>query len=182
QLENAVRDYIAENPWLISPVWETFRSEVSVDNLIKEAVNEAAIGKDPDWMGRIDLALASGSHLLIIEFMRPGLTADWEHVDRFDRYVRILREKVQNNSSRFDRVSGLLVADKLGNKAGFGARLASLRKDDMDAMDWKSLLATARAQWIDYFKILADRAPGDERMEALRDASRAFNEATEPTS
>src|SRR5690606_1715197 len=46
QLENAVRDYIAENPWLISPVWETFRSEGSVDNLIKEAVNEAAIGKD----------------------------------------------------------------------------------------------------------------------------------------
>ena len=32
-LENAVRDYIAENPWLLSPQWETFKVETSVRHL-----------------------------------------------------------------------------------------------------------------------------------------------------
>ncbi len=35
ELENAVRDYIAENPWLISPKWETFRKERSVAKVIQ---------------------------------------------------------------------------------------------------------------------------------------------------
>ena len=33
-LENAVRDYIAENPWLLSPQWETFKVEISVKSLL----------------------------------------------------------------------------------------------------------------------------------------------------
>ncbi|PPA56707.1 ATP-binding protein [Micromonospora chalcea] len=167
ELENAVRDYIAGNPWLISPKWETFKIERSVDHLIADAASEAALNRDDGWRARVDLALSAGEQLFIVEFMRPGLTIDWDHIGRFERYVLVLREKVQANTSRFRRVTGLLVADHFERPSGMGSRLASLRQNDMDAMDWATLLATARSQWIEYFKILVDRAPEDARMQEL---------------
>ena len=40
-LENAVRDYLAENPWMIFPKWETFKVETGVNHLVVEAASEA---------------------------------------------------------------------------------------------------------------------------------------------
>ncbi|MEU7872804.1 ATP-binding protein [Dactylosporangium sp. NPDC049140] len=176
ELENAVRDYIAENPWLISPTWDTFQVERGVNHLIVDAAGEAGLNSNDDWNARVDLVLSSGDQLLIVEFMRPGLTIDWDHLNRFQRYVFVLREKIQANASRFRRVTGLLVADKLERRTGTAGQLRSLRSDDMDAMDWEILLQTARAQWIDYFKILIDRAPDDARMLALAQLDRSLTE------
>jgi hypothetical protein len=177
QLENAVRDYIAKNPWLISPKWDTFKIERSVDHLIRDAAGDAGLSGEDDWKARVDLVLSSGEQLLIVEFMRPGLTIDWDHVNRFQRYVLVLREKVEANSSNFKRISGLLVADHLERRTGMAGQLRALRADDMDATDWKTLLATARAQWVDYFKILIDRAPDDERMRELVELQRSLPSA-----
>ena len=38
QLENKVRDYIYEHPWIIHPKWESFKKERSVENLINENI------------------------------------------------------------------------------------------------------------------------------------------------
>jgi signal transduction histidine kinase len=173
ELENAIRDYISENPWLVSPKWETFRTERAVKHLLDGAAAGAKLTGE-DWNGRVDLALASGEHLLVMEFMRPGLRADWDHVSRFERYVLILREKVPA-ATRFKHVSGLLVADQLADPDGIAEKLRQLRANDMDARDWKSLLAEAEAQWSDYFRILYDRAPEDERMQTLAAATRQVN-------
>lgn len=51
--------------------------------------------RDVDWNARVDLVLSAGSTLLIIEFMRPGLTINWDHLVRFERYVLILRERAE---------------------------------------------------------------------------------------
>ncbi len=171
ELENAVRDFIARHPWLVSPEWETYQIERSVSHLVEEATAESEIRDHEDWRGRVDLALSSGNHLLILEFMRPGVIADWDHINRFNRYVSILREKVTANASKFKRVTGLLVADKLERRAGVPGLLRQIRNDDMDAMDWNSLLGKARAQWREYFTILVSRAPDDERMQALANVS-----------
>ncbi len=173
ELENAIRDYISGNPWLVSPKWETFRTERAVKHLLDEAATGAKLSGD-DWNGRVDLALSSGEHLLVLEFMRPGLKADWDHVTRFERYVLILREKIPV-STGFKRVSGLLVADRLADPEGIAEKLRQLRANDMDARDWKSLLAEAQAQWSDYFRILYDRAPEDERMQDLAAATRQID-------
>lgn len=58
--EIEIRNYIAENPWLISPEMETFKRERSVDGLLRDIAGEVGIESDSDWEGRIDLALASG--------------------------------------------------------------------------------------------------------------------------
>lgn len=174
EFENSLRDYVAQNPWLISPRWETFLAEKSVAHLIDEAAAESGLAADPAYAGRVDLALSGGETLLVIEFMRPGVTVDWDHVNRFERYVLDLTTRVEATmASKFIRVKGLLVADKVEKKATIQKKLAALREAGMDATDWDSLLAEAESQWRDYMYLVADRAPDDDRVERLRDDSSA---------
>ena len=169
-LENAVRDYIAGNPWLLSPQWETFKVETSVRTLVDEAAAEAKLDADDEAGNkRVDLVLSSGRQLLVVEFMRPGLTVDREHVDRYQEYVDILRSKIVSNTDHdFDIVSGLLVADRLNRRAGMEGVLRRLAGDDMKAIEWKGLLGQAGMQWKEFLNVLVARAPEDERLAALR--------------
>ena len=169
-LENAVRDYIAVNPWLLSPHWETFKVETSVKHVLKEAAESARLHADDEQdRKRIDLALSSGSQLLVVEFMRPGLTVDREHLNRYQQYVDILRSRIRSNTAfRFDNVSGLLVADRLNRKPDMEGALARLAQDDMEAIEWSGLLERARAQWKEFLDLLVERAPEDDRLIGLR--------------
>jgi len=170
-LENAVRDYIAENPWLLSPQWETFKMETSVRVLVNEAATEAKLNaEDKAGSRRVDLVLASGRQLLVVEFMRPGLTADRDHVNRYQEYVDILRSKIVSNTAyEFEIVSGLMVADKLNHRAGMDNALRRLAEDDMKAIEWEGLLGQAKEQWKEFLDVLVARAPEDERLRGLRE-------------
>jgi hypothetical protein len=168
ELENAVRDYIAENPWLIDPQWETFRKEISVKKLMAAAKSEAGLDEDHGWPGRVDLALSGGRALVVLEFMRPDVKIDWDHVSRFERYVLAMRNKITaTTGGQFDSVYGYLVADELDSDATVMAKLVELAKQNMVALDWESLLARAAGQWRDFFSVLLARAPEDERLAAL---------------
>ena len=168
ELENAVRDYISNHPWIISPQWETFAKERNVPGLTR-AADEANINTHEGFRGRVDLALASGDHLLILEFMRPGLTLNWDHVDRFERYVRIVEERLQvNTGGRFSRVTGYVIADKINKQSGMARKIQALRREDMFALDWETLFSNAMAQWDEFIDILAERDPQDERLQSLR--------------
>ncbi|MFD8282628.1 ATP-binding protein [Streptomyces solisilvae] len=164
ELENEVRDYIAENPWLVSPRWETFRVEKSVKLLVDEVAKEAY---GEYWDARMDLVLSSGNQLLVVEFMRPGLKVDWDHLNRYERYVYKLQHATLAKYSEFRSVSGLLVADKIEKATDVLAKIDDMRPRDMDATDWAGLLGRAKKQWEDYFDILFSRAPEDSRMQSL---------------
>ncbi|PWJ08776.1 hypothetical protein DKG34_04255 [Streptomyces sp. NWU49] len=164
ELENEVRDYIAENPWLVSPRWETFRVERSVKALVDEVAKEAY---GEYWDARMDLVLSSGNQLLVVEFMRPGLKLDWDHLNRYERYVYKLQLATLARYSEFRSVSGLLVADKIEKATDVLAKIDDMRPRDMDATDWAGLLGRAKKQWEDYFDILFARAPEDARMQSL---------------
>ena len=167
ELETAVRDYIANNPWLISPEWETFQVERSVRKLTKDAAGKAGLSGN-DWEGRVDLTLASGNHLLILEFMRPGLRLDWDHIDRFERYVRIIRTQIAaNTGGRFQYVTGYIVADSLAKDIAIVDKIKDLQQNNMYALDWSTLFERASAGWQEFLEILVSRAPEDERLRAL---------------
>ena len=168
-LENAVRDYIADNPWLLSPEWETFKKETSVKNLVAAAAKDARLDNDDEWKKRIDLVMSSGRQLLIVEFMRPGLTVDRDHINRYQEYIDILRSSIQTNTElEFRSVFGLLVADKLDTRRGVDLILSRLAEDDMRALEWEGLLLRAAAQWNEFLDILVSRAPTDDRLIGLR--------------
>jgi len=174
ELENAVRNYIAANPWLISPEWETFRIERRIGHLVADALGESGISDNPDWDGRVDLTLSSGAQLLILEFMRPGLTVDRDHIDRFQRYVDILRARVGPNTDLgFRDITGLLVADKLHRRAEDQKAFERMASDGMYCSEWRVLLDKAEAQWKEFLFALAARAPDDDRVKALTVSSAA---------
>ena len=100
--------------------------------------------------------------------MRPGLTLDFDHVNRFQRYVRIIEEKLTTNTGgRFHRVSGYVVADGIHTRTGLPAQIRSMERDDMFALDWPTLFSNATAQWKEFLDILSERDPTDPRLQAL---------------
>lgn len=166
ELENAVRDYIAKNPWLISPRWETFAKEKSVDNICQQA-GAQALGDDA-FTGRVDLILSSDKQLLLLEFMRPGITLDRDHIDRFNEYIDIIEEQVLANSALgFDRISGYLIADNLTKRVGMGKAIQSMKSRDRYAMTWPTLISQAKHQWRDFLDHVKLRAPDDKRVQAV---------------
>jgi hypothetical protein len=168
ELENSLRDYIAEHPWLLGPEWETYKKETSPTNLLKDARKQAGLDDPESWPGRLDLALIAGKTLLIVEFMRPGITIDTDHLQRWENYVRIVKTELAGNSGLgFESVQGIIVADKLAKKAHVTDKIKSLNNEGMRALDWPNLLARAGAEWKEYFALLVGRGPDDERLRKL---------------
>lgn len=170
-LENPLRDFIAKNPWLISSKWETYSKEIRVTKFLEEAASEAKLNDIEDFKGRMDLVLSSAnSQLLVLELMRPGLTIDDDHIGRFEKYIRILRTKLDANTVQSfsgNNVYGYLVADNLDQKAHVISKIKSLQKENMECIDWFSLLAQSRYQWKEFLEVLQERAPDDSRLHAI---------------
>jgi signal transduction histidine kinase len=167
ELEGAVRDYIVEQPWLIAPEWETFKKEISVKRLLEEAAKEAGMTGE-DWEGRVDLALSSGNQLLIIGFMRPGLTVNYDHVSRIERYVRVIRTKISPvTAGPFEFAVGFLVADRLEKNPTISQKIKDMKGDRIFALDWPTLLGNAVVRWKDFLSIIIERTPEDDRLTAL---------------
>ena len=166
ELENAIRNYIAKNPWLISPQWETFAVEKRI-NKICEAASKTTVEKtDVDFKGRVDLVLSSGRHLVLLEFMRPGLTLNGDHLERFNRYLNIIKEQIQANTALgFENLTGYLVADKLDKQPGMSESLRNMKTIDRYAMDWTTLIAQAEHQWKEFLGHVKLRAPEDARVQ-----------------
>jgi len=166
-IEDTLRNHIADNPWLISPEWETFKVEKTVNTVLQDAAQEAEL-EGEDWAGRVDLALSSYEHLLVIEFMRPGLKLDWDHLSRFERYVLAIRSRVQaSTAGPVSRVTGYIVADDIVRDPTNVEKIRNMRNDDMLAMDWQELLRKALSAWEEFLDALVGRVPDDERLQAL---------------
>lgn len=168
ELENQVRDYIYENPWLIHPNWESFRKERSVDHIIRQAGIDN-LDKNDSFKGRVDLTLASGSSLLLVEFMRPGLEIDKDHLDRINWYVTSIREALKSETGirikKLDRA--YVIADKKKADSVITARIGKLEDDDILILTWQSLIEKALEQWIDYLEMLKERYPDERRIQDL---------------
>jgi Histidine kinase-, DNA gyrase B-, and HSP90-like ATPase len=166
ELENAVRDYIATNPWLIDPKWETFRVEKSLKKLVDEAAKQRF---SADMLnGRVDLVLASGEQLLVLEFMRPGLKLNGDHLSRFEYYVNAIRTSVQaNTAGPYRSVMGYLVADRIDEDQALLSTIETMAANGKFAIEWERLLGQAANHWGDFFEALVERAPDDPRIREL---------------
>lgn len=168
-LENDIRDYLAKKPWILSPRWETFRKETRVNNIIQEAAKGAGL-TEPTYKGRVDLAISSGETLVVVEFMKPNLILDWDHLGRIEQYVRRIDTGLKaDTATEFKDFRGLIVADRLDDKPHLTDKLNDLKrgKRPIHARSWKTLLDNAKAEYEDYLDILIGRGEGDKRMAAL---------------
>lgn len=66
---------------------------------------------------------------------------DWDHIDRFERYVRIIRTQIAaNTGGRFQHVTGYIVADSLAKDIAIADKIKDLQQNGMYALDWSTLL------------------------------------------
>ncbi|MDE2955630.1 MAG: ATP-binding protein [Bacteroidota bacterium] len=173
ELETRVRDYIAGNPWLLSPEWETFKKETTLGRLMDEVAPKVGLGKDEARRKRVDLIMSSGDQLLIVEFMRPGLTVDYDHLSRFQYYVDRIGSAIEGETaSRFARVSGLIVADVINRRGENRRLLKRMASANMRALSWDGLLRHAEDQWREFMHVLADRSPDDGCLQHIASAGR----------
>jgi hypothetical protein len=167
-LENAVRDYIAVNPWLISPQWETFKKEISLKKLIAELTKTKGIDPVKDWNRRVDLLLASGDRILVLEFMQPDKKIDMDHLTRFKYYVTTIRNYLHSNSGQqFRHCTGYLIANKIMNDQAIHQMIQDEVKNDLYYLDWKMLLVQSEKQYEEFAEILKERSPEDSRLNKL---------------
>jgi hypothetical protein len=171
ELELAVRDYIAEHPWLVSPKWETFKVETSIKRLLEKLLPARIQPKDDKkgWNRRIDLVLGAGEVLLVLEFMQPGKALDIDHIVRFEYYVTTIRAHLAANTGfQFKRCTGYLIGTAAVKDAAIASMVASKAREDMYYMDWRTLLAEAEKQYEEFMEILREHAPEDERLRELK--------------
>lgn len=168
ELENEIRDYIAERPWLLDQRWETFRREAGLQHIFDSAAAKAGLTKGAAGK-RVDLALRSNEHLLVVEFMRPNETADWDHLDRIERYIMNVRDMVEAETALgITRVSGLVVADRLEKSGEVRRKTEQLAREGIHAFSWSSLIEEAKRRWKDFLDVLVERAPDDPRLRELQ--------------
>ncbi|MBD3337613.1 MAG: hypothetical protein GF353_00800 [Candidatus Lokiarchaeota archaeon] len=167
QLENKVRDFIYENPWLIHPCWESFRKERSVHNIIKDS-GAKNLNHDA-FRGRVDLALSAGSNLLLLEFMRPGLEIDRDHLDRINYYVIDIRNALKRETAGQIRnlETAYIVADNKKDNDSISTRISQLETDNILVMTWQGLIEQAIKQWEEHLDLLKERFPNDKRIQQL---------------
>ena len=166
EYETKIRDYVAEHPQLLGPEWELFKQERSLKKTIGDI--GAVTFKEPVYDGRVDLILRNGDELLIIEFMRPGLEINWEHVDRCRKYVLTIQSSL-NVSESFNKISALIIADIPQNiKLPLANNLDDVRKsNNIRIHSWDQIITRAVDKWRDYLEILVGRTNNDPRLEDL---------------
>lgn len=165
--ENPVRDYLALHPYLLDPEYVTFTVERNLSGFLDEM---NAISKMPEGSQRkrVDLLLSSGNQLVLFEFMRPGLSIDWDHISRYEFYFRTIQKKLTANSGgTFHSFTGYVVADSIEVDNVIHDKIQSMRAFSMFAMDWNTLVYRAFRQYEEHFDALVKGNPDDARLKAL---------------
>ena len=167
-LENSIRNYIYDNPWLIHPRWESYKKETAVSHVISDS-GKTNLDKDGIFSGRVDLALSSGDDLLLIEFMRPGLKLDRDHIDRLNNYVSDIRVIIEHETGLTLRrlSSAYIVADSHDMDIFIAEKIKNIKEHNIFILTWDTLISQAIKQWQDQLEILKQNNRTDSRIQAL---------------
>lgn len=167
ELENSVRDFIYEHPWLIHPKWESFKKERSVNKIIEDIAGKEL--KPDVFNGRVDLTLSSGDNLLLIEFIRPGEPLDRDHLDRINYYVLGIRRELKRQTGLSIRnlQSAYVISDSERKSEDYSDRIFQLEEEKIYVMTWNSLVEQSLKQWEEHLDLLKGRFPNDKRLQDL---------------
>lgn len=170
-----MQTFIKSYPWLLGYEYEhlkpaDFHHEHGVDKWIRDELlltNKEFTGEKR----RFDLLCAKDeAQIVILELMRPGEPADYDHASRLYRYVSRIQQAVNQSSSnqkyRNKNVYGLLIADDFANDPSL-YKVLSDWQNIMTAHTWNSLFQRVFAQYREYVEYLKLKAPEDPRMKGL---------------
>ncbi len=176
-----MQTFLRDDPWLLGHEYEhlsaaDFHHEHGVDKWIEEQLRQVDsegqfVRSDEREGRRFDLlCIRDDARIVILELMRPGLAADFDHVSRLNRYVTRVRAFINSSDTRPEfrnkSVRGLLIADKIEADPALGDTLNSFSKD-LDAVSWEGLFNNVSARYREFLDLLKLKAPNDPRIRGL---------------
>ena len=166
--ENEIRDYISHNPWIIHPKWATFCAEKGLWGAIKASLGKNDLPNDGDvYGGRIDLLLYSGEQYLLLEFMKPGLKLDVDHITRLERYSNGVNRWFSATKNK-QLLESWVIAEYAPDADVRDMVEARKRNDPpLYFLTWSELLSDCKRQFGEQIEIYQLRNPEDERIQAL---------------
>ncbi len=173
-----MQDFIRDYPWLLGHKYENlspadFHHEHGVDKWIRESL--LSVDSEKPWVNddtregrRFDLlCLRNDGVIVILELMRPGIAADYDHLMRLNRYVSKVSGAAKSKATvkEFDSaaVHGILIADKYDKDSSLSENILEL-KHKIDVFTWKALFELVEARYKDFLEILRHKAPEDPRI------------------
>ena len=182
--EKAPRDrpdmqkFIREYPWLLGNEYEDlnpadFHHEHGIDKWIEDVLIEAdkEFGAEGKERRRFDLLVIRNNwRIVVLELMRPGETADIDHVNRLIAYVARIEDAVNSKGTlpQFQHLSvyGLLIADRFAQRGSL-RRIIQNNRNLIDAIEWKALFENVAARYKEFYDFLKNKAPDDPRIRGL---------------
>ena len=121
------------------------------------------------------LCMVHDQRIVILELMRPGLKADYNHLNRLLRYVTKIQAAIEEASTKEKyknkSVHGLLIADDFMKDASLRKILDSTR-NLVDAITWEALFRDVQGRYREFLDVLKMKAPEDPRIKGLVDLDR----------
>jgi len=173
-----MQKFLKEYPWLLGHEYENlkaadFQHEKGVDKWIEEVLNETNKEfkrEDSKDERRFDLlCMCNDYEIQLLELIRPGVPADYDHASRLVRYVTRIEDAIESGSKdnyRKKAVRGLLIADGF-SKDGSLSKFISGNKQYIDAIEWKTLFGRVQARYKEFLDMLASKAPDDTRLQGI---------------
>ncbi len=174
-----MQEFIKEHPWLLGHEYEQLSSkdiyhEKGVDKWIRIILTETDAeytAKDKTDGRRFDLlCIKDRRDIVILELMKPGVLADYDHLMRLERYVTRVQSAIDKKGTgqEFTKmlVNGILIADGFTEDASLMKTLQKLQPT-VNAIEWRALFERVEGRYKDYFEILKQKAPDDPRIKGL---------------
>ncbi|SOD78324.1 ATP-binding protein [Spirosoma fluviale] len=166
-----MQTFLKDHPWLLGHEYEhlvpaDFHHEHGVDKWIEDVLiqTDKEYKRDDDRDGRrFDLlCIRDDTRIIVLELMAPGLTADYDHLMRLNRYVTRIQAAISDqgttNEFRNKSVYGQLIADNLAKDSSLNSTLTQLRSS-LDAVTWGGLFRNVKTRYKEFFDFLKQRAP-----------------------
>lgn len=174
-----MQTFLKSYPWLLGHQFERmlpadFHHEHGVDKWIEEVLLDVdkEFNRPEERDGRrFDLlCIQDESRLLILELMRPGVPADYDHLMRLNRYVTRVDSFISSRDTRPEfsgkSVIGLLIADDFADDKSLNRTLTDL-SSHLNAVTWNGLLENVTARYREFLDLLKLKAPDDPRIKGL---------------
>ncbi len=176
-----MQTFLKNHPWLLGHEYERlapadFHHEHGVDKWIEDELHgvdaEVQFEKTDAREGRrFDLlCIKDDSRIMILELMRPGVAADYDHVMRLFRYVTRVETAINEKDTRLQyrnkSVRGFLIADELAKDRSLSTALNTMSAH-LDAVTWEALFENVAARYREFLDLLKLKAPEDPRLKGL---------------
>lgn len=134
--ENATRDFVAQNPWLLNPAWDRTSKDTAREKSFRKIAADRGIElQSDDDLRRVDLAFLNtlSGDSIILEFKRPGVTVDYDDLRKqIVLYGQIMTEVLANLDAKNHRPRHPVGAEDIDTRIQFGVIVHRVRQNGVD--------------------------------------------------